>query len=468
MGKRCMLYADIQSLQTEVTGSGTLVTANFPDGTKEHVLVDFGLFQGSDENVKLNSKIGFLPKDLSAILVTHAHIDHIGRIPMLYKNGANCKTFMTNDTLIVAEKLLNNTACILANNEKKDEQLYSIADYEKAMIEFRSCECDDVINITEHISVKFIQNQHIAGAAMIFICISYENERCIKLLFSGDVNNTHAFSTKHTTLPSWLKETELSMLMCESTYGARKKVPDEHGKFKREIEEFSKEDKTILIPAFSFGRFQNILLCLKELQDEGKLSLNIPIYIDGKLGIDITAIWAKLETVELKDFIPTDVQIVQDKKILMADKNPKIIVTTSGMGNFGPAREYLVHYIEDDNAVIYLTGYSSQGTASRTVLEGVYDEELQVNGIICHKKATVTFTGEFSSHAKKNELIEYIRSFAKVNCLLLNHGEAEQKISLAKSYKESYKTNIKTIGIIDGKTVYRINSYGFVKSYQMF
>lgn len=91
MGKRCMLYADIQSLQTEVTGSGTLVTANFPDGTKEHVLVDFGLFQGSDENVKLNSKIGFLSKDLSAILVTHAHIDHIGRIPMLYKNGANCK-----------------------------------------------------------------------------------------------------------------------------------------------------------------------------------------------------------------------------------------------------------------------------------------------------------------------------------------------------------------------------------------
>lgn len=258
------------------------------------------------------------------------------------------------------------------------------------------------------------------------------------------------------------------MLMCESTYGARKKVPNENGKFKREIEEFSKEDKTILIPAFSFGRFQNILLCLKELQDEGKLSLNIPIYIDGKLGIDITAIWAKLETVELKDFIPTDVQIVQDKKILMADKNPKIIVTTSGMGNFGPAREYLVHYIEDDNAVIYLTGYSSQGTASRTVLEGAYDEELQVNGIICRKKATVTFTGEFSSHAKKNELIEYIRSFAKVNCLLLNHGEVEQKISLANSYKESYKTNIKTIGIIDGKTVYRINSYGFVKSYQMF
>ena len=465
MGEKCRLYADIHSLQANVTGSGNLLVANFPDGTTESILIDFGLHQESDNNADLNSKIGFNPKDLAAILLTHAHIDHCGRIPMLYKNGATCKTIMTKDTGIIAEKLLLNTANIISSNDNQvTEQIYTMQDCEKAMREFRYCDYDDELIITSHITVKFLQNQHVPGAAMIFVKISFEEEKNITLLFSGDINEFHAFSDKKTSIPSWLEESELSMLMCEST---RKKDVSENGKFKRDIIKIlEQKDMTIIIPAFSFCRFQNILLVLKELQYEGEISPKLPIYIDGNLGIDITKIWPKLDTVELKDFMPENVNIVDNRKALMASKNPKIIVTTSGMGNFGPAREYLPHYIEDESAVIYLTGYVSPCTSARIIFDAEKGEHVLVNGINKIKKATVYCTGEFSSHAKKQELIKFVKSFKKVKFLLLAHGTYESKLALSKGCQEKCK-NVKSIGIVDGKTVFRVSAHGLVKNFEL-
>ena len=178
MGNKSRFYADLQSLQSTVTGSNNLVTVSYPDGRKEPFLVDFGMYQGSREQEELNDKIGFKPEKLVAIFLTHAHIDHCGRIPMLYKHGATCRTLMSNDTMKVAEKLLRNTESIISNDQLK-APIYNNTDLEHALKEFRACECEEFVQITENIKAMFIQNQHIPGATSVYVVISYEGEEDI-------------------------------------------------------------------------------------------------------------------------------------------------------------------------------------------------------------------------------------------------------------------------------------------------
>lgn len=175
MGEKCRFYADVQSLQSEVTGSNFLVTVSYPDGRKETFLVDFGLYQGSTDQEVLNYKIGFKPEKLVSIILTHAHVDHCGRIPMLYKHGATCRTLMTNDTMKVAEKLLINTESIISCDQDK-EPIYNFQNLENALKEFRACEYDEFVKITPNIKVMFIQNQHIQGAASVYVVLSYKGE----------------------------------------------------------------------------------------------------------------------------------------------------------------------------------------------------------------------------------------------------------------------------------------------------
>lgn len=463
MGNKSRFYADLQSLQSTVTGSNNLVTVSYPDGRKEPFLVDFGMYQGSREQEELNDKIGFKPEKLVAIFLTHAHIDHCGRIPMLYKHGATCRTLMSNDTMKVAEKLLRNTESIISNDQLK-APIYNNADLEHALKEFRACECEEFVQITENIKAMFIQNQHIPGATSVYVVISYEGEEDITILFTGDYNLVNAFSSKQTTIPSFILEKPLSMMVLESTYGSRKSKDVEKGLFKREIEELVNERKTIVIPAFAYGRYQNVLLELKQLEEEGSLA-DVPIFMDGGLGLDLTYLWQYLDTVEIKDFIPKRAVAAEDRKQVMSLNIPKIIVTTSGMGNFGPAREYIQRYISEKWASIYLTGYSSPDSNSRKILEAQEGELIKISGVVKEKRAIVKCTSEFSSHAHKEVLICFMKQFKKINFILLNHGEEESKNSLSQACYEL--NNVKDVGIMDGMTDFRINCWGLSKTFRI-
>lgn len=463
MGNKLRFYADLQSLQSDVTGSHNLVTVSYPDGRKEPFLVDFGLYQGSREQEEWNEKIGFKPEKLVAIFLTHAHIDHCGRIPMLYKHGATCRTLMSNDTMKVAEKLLKNTESIISNDQLK-APIYNNTDLEHALKEFRACEYGEFIQVTENIKVMFIQNQHIPGATSVYVVISYEGEEDITLLFTGDYNLVNAFSSKQTTIPSFILEKPLSLMVLESTYGSRKSKDVEKGLFKREIEELVNERKTIVIPAFAYGRYQNVLWKLKQLEEEGSLA-DVPIFMDGGLGLDLTYLWQYLDTVEIKDFIPKRAVAAEDRKQVMFLNIPKIIVTTSGMGNFGPAREYIPRYISEKWAAIYLTGYSSPDSNSRKILEAQEGEIIKVSGVVKEKHAIVKCTCEFSSHARKEALISFVKQFKKINFIVLNHGEEESKNSLSQACYEL--DNVKDVGIMDGMTDFRINCYGLSKTFRI-
>ena len=464
MGTKNPFYVDIQSRQDSVTGSGNVVTVSYPDGSKDLILVDFGMFQGPVEQVEKNPELKFNPAKLTAIILTHAHCDHCGRIPMLYRLGANCKTFMTADTLSIAEVMLYDTATILENSFC--DKLYDANDVETSLKYFRACKYNDEINVNSNISFRFIHNAHIAGAAMVYMKVSYSGFEDICILFSGDYKEEDVF-LEPTIIPEEILNKPLVMML-ESTYGAVTKKSEEQGVFRKEIAQEISKGKTIVIPAFAFGRTQRVLYELRQMQEERMLSLNLPIYLDGGMAIRITNKWERLESVKLTDFKPRGLHLVSDtdmRRHLMEDGKQKIIVTTSGMVSFGPARSYIPNYIGSKNACIYLTGFSTPESAARKILEAGDGAVIEVCGIMCKKSAEVHATYEFSSHARQDELVDFTQKFKKINFLLINHGEEESKNELGKQCMQC--SNIKKVGIMDGATDFRVGPYGLIKTLKM-
>lgn len=453
MGEKVDFYTTLRTPQSDVTGSENLITVIYPDKREESFLVDFGLYQGSKEQEVKNSEIQLKPQNLCAILLTHAHMDHAGRIPLLYKYGAKCRTFCTKDTMRVSEILLKDAPKVLTS--------YDESNVEKAMKEFRYCEYGDSIQITSHITAKFLPNSHTAGASMILVTISYPGKKDIVWQFSGDYKSSDKFCGTSKIIDDTSQE--ISCFLLESTYGGRNR--EQVSKFRNDIVKNLEKFETFLIPVFSFGRAQRILLELTQMQEEGLLPINVTIYLDGGMAIELTNIWSDLETVKNIKFIPKNLVYVKNRKDVITDKKKKIIVTTAGMGSYGPAREYIPHYINDEYALIYLCGYSSPDSNARKIFEAKHDEYLVVSGILRQKKATVLCTEEFSSHADQSELVALIKSYNKIDTVLLNHGQNEQSQKLGESIYNAMK--IKDIGIVDGKTAFKIGPYGLIKTFQI-
>ena len=324
----------------------------------------------------------------------------------------------------------------------------------------------DLPGISGEIRMMFIRNEHIPGAASVCIEVVPENEQSFRLFFSGDYNISNAFSSKITQIPREILEKPISFFLMESTYGKTSKKQIENGKFAADVEKAIVDGKSILATAFAYGRIQNILLILKQMQESGALSKKIPIYLDGGLGISLTKLFPDLNSVDVKDFLPENLIFVTDRKFLLSERSQneqKIIITTSGMGNYGPAHDYIPAFIEKENWLIYITGFAAEGSNARKIVDAEKLEEVFVSGIVRIKKAEVCSTSEFSSHAKKEDLIDFIKSFIKIEFLAWNHGPKESMEAMA---RQSYGLeNVKNVGIIDGKTMYRVNKDGYVKEF---
>ena len=227
-----------------------------------------------------------------------------------------------------------------------------------------------------------------------------------------------------------------------------------------------KTDGTALIPVFSLGRMQEILYILKTLQDEGKIPNEIPVYVDGKLGMKYTYMAASgTFTIDedKREFLPQNV-IYVDKTIrgnIIKDNKPKIIVTTSGMGSHGPAHTYIPIYITRKNVLIQFTGYVAEGTLGRELKDTPKGEAVKIGGVLYRKQADVEYTNEFSGHAKADEIITFLKKFEKINLVLVNHGEFYSKDVLAERILD--EIDPKNVGIL-GRYFYRISPYGLVTS----
>ncbi len=466
MGSKCRFYVDIQSLSSGVTGSCHLCIVRYPDCTFSRFIVDCGLFQGTDEKGDENFTFPFNANNIDFVLVTHNHVDHIGRLPLLYKNGYEGKIYTTPPTSMLLPLSLYDSFKVLKDTCKRRNipTLYSDSNVGQALKNVQPIPFCKSVELTENIKVTFFYNGHLIGAALILVEISYPGEENINLLFTGDYNNKNIFFDVP-PLPQEVLDLPIN-IMQECTYGYMDS--DEIAQsFETNILEAINNNASIVVPVFSLGRSQEILYFLKNLQETGKLSTSIPTYFDGRLAHRYTELYLKKDLGikdEMTDFLPSGLQFVDAsiRDSIIEDNHSKIILTTSGMGSYGPAQLYIPAFIKRENALIHFTGYTAEGTLGHRLKTAEIGDFVKVGGLIAEKKARVEYTTEFSAHAKADELITFLQQFTNINLVLLNHGEETVKENFAKRVIKQVPA--KNVGIASRDTFFRISAYHLIKT----
>lgn len=470
MGKMQRFYIDIMALHKEVTGSCILNIIKFPDGSTKKVLVDCGLFQELDY-AELNKSLPFNASELDYVIVTHNHVDHTGRLPLLIKNGYRGDIHMSYTTSKLVPYAIEDSYKVLKNKAKlaSEPQLYTDSDVDETLKHIKGHPYDESIWLDNNIKLTFFMNGHLPGAICVLMQVKYRDYgqyyQDINVLFTGDYNNKNLFFDVP-SIPKWVHQLPITIIQ-ESTYGDMNSSDVEYI-FEQNVLNALIEGKEIIVPVFSLGRSQEIMYTLKNWQESGKIDKSIPIYLDGKLAMRYTNLYLKdgLDNKEdCKDFLPENFNFVSDNDMrnsIMHDNRCKIILTTSGMGSYGPAQTYLPVYLRRSNALIHFTGYCAEGTLGRRLFDCPLEDKVEISGLQVKKCADVQFTSEFSAHAKADELIDFLRSFESINLLLVNHGNIEKKEIYANRVID--ELNPKDVGILGRDYFFRIDGYGFKKS----
>lgn len=463
MGQKTPFYADVMACHDEVTGSCILVSVNNPNKTQTRFMIDCGLGHGKEMEI-FNEDFPFNPENFEFAIVTHNHVDHTGRLPLLAKKWFEGNIYVSRPTSKLLPHALYDSLKVLRSvaKNKNSASLYEEEDVKKALNLVVPIDYDVTFSPCENIKVTMFKNGHLVGAAVVLIQISYPGYDDINILFSGDYNKKNVFFEVK-KLPDWVKKLQLTVV-CESTYGSMntneiKKV------FNENVIKAIEEQKTVVMPVFSLGRMQETLLYLKNMQKDGSISKDIPIYVDGKLGLKYTKLYSNKELeVDVKDFEPQGMFIVdkRNRGFVLKSVDTKIIVTTSGMGTYGPAQEYIPEYLQRRNALIHFMGYCAEGTLGYKLKEAKNNSAVEINGVLIKKRAQVEFTNEFSAHAKADELIEFLQQFQNLKLCLVNHGEVDVKKKFADRVLN--EVEVKNVGILNREYVFRICPYGFVKT----
>lgn len=436
-----------------VTGSCHCLEVN---GKK--ILIDCGLQQGRDEYD--DNKLDFAPGCIDFVLVTHAHIDHSGRIPLLAKGGFNGLIYTTRLTGQLMSIMLRDSAHIQESDAQWQNQkgrragrplvepLYTVADAEAALELVRTKEYGETFDLCEGVKVRFNDAGHLLGSAAIEVWCT-ENGITKKLVFSGDLGNVDQPVIRD---PQFL--TEADYVVMESTYGDRNhEVPESYVDMLAQLidETFSKGGN-IIIPSFAVGRTQELLYFLREIKDKGlvKTAPNFTVCVDSPLAAEATKIYAG----DLHGYLDEDAiailqggddlftfpgltlsQSVEESRALNSDRTPKIIISASGMCDAGRIRHHLKHNLWRSECAVVFVGYQAEGTLGRRLLEGaksvrLFGEEIAVNARI------LNFPG-LSSHADRDHLLGWIKHFSPApQQVFVVHGDAPVAEYFANSLKE--------------------------------
>ena len=466
MGCKSRFHVDIMDVHDKVTGSCHLCVTSKPYGDRLKFTVDCGIFQ-QDEGDELNQKLPFNASDIEFCLVTHNHVDHIGRLPFLAKNGFRGKIYTTETTCNLMQEALKDSYSVLKSRAKTagNHPIYEEEDVDCAISLCTPCPYEETIQINENVKVNFFENAHLPGAAVILVRISFPEYEDINLLFTGDYNNKSVFQND-VQIPQWVLDLPITVIQ-ESTYGDTDSSEVEPC-FDRNVLKAIEEGWTVLAPVFSLGRSQEILYRLKCLQKSGKLDVQVPIYLDGKLAIRYTNMYLKgLAGIreDMQDFLPENFSFVDKPlrhSLLNEDNSCKIILTSSGMGSYGPARSYIPAYLGRQKMLIHFTGYTAIGTMGRKIKDTPAGEVVNVAGLLIKKKAKVEYTSEFSAHARADTMINFLKQFSNLKLVLVNHGEPEVKEKFAKRILNEVAP--KNVGVLSRETLFRVDAWGLVKT----
>lgn len=417
-----------------VTGSKHLLTV---DGKR--FLIDCGLFQGSDELSQRNwQQLPIPANEIDFVLITHAHIDHIGYLPKLVRDGYRGPIMCTAGTAAITRLSLPDSGQLqeeyarYANKKgfskhKPALPLYTEDDAKTACKQIVEQKFDEVIQLAADCSMRYRRAGHILGSA--FIEFYLPDGRCI--LFSGDLGRFHTPILRD---PYMVESADV--LLIESTYGDRvHPKTDIAADLLGIVSEAEQTGGMILIPAFAIGRTQDILFFLNELQMAGKLP-EIPIFVDSPMAVDATQIYARhhedhdleMEELESEDHNPLRprhiefVRKVQDSKRLNGLRGPGIIIASSGMATGGRIVHHLSQRLDDPTTIVVFVGYQAEGTLGRRLLEGA--PEARIMGHPVEVKAAIRSIGALSAHADSDEILDWMRGFkVRPKATYIVHGE---------------------------------------------
>ena len=426
-----------------VTGSCHCLEVN-----GKRILVDCGLQQGRDE--VSNSEFPFAANTIDCVLVTHAHIDHSGRIPMLIKQGFQGRILTTRLTADLLDIMLLDSAHIQEQDAEwknrkgerssapKVEPLYTIEDASRVREFVTTCEYGEKIDLCEGVTVEFIDAGHLLGSASIIVDAT-EGGVTKRLVFSGDLGNINQPIIRD---PVHIHGADYVVM--ESTYGDRNHT--EVWSYTDDLAEII--DKTIarggnvIIPSFAVGRTQELLYFIREIKDAGLVKSNpdFPVYIDSPLAKKATTIF----TGNLHGYLDEDaLALVQDgthmfnftnlrmtetseeSKALNEEPTPKVIISASGMCDAGRIRHHLKHNLWREECTVVFVGFQGEGTLGRALLDGAKSVKLFGEEIAVRAKI-VNFQG-LSSHADRDHLLAWISAFTekKPRHVFVVHGDRE-------------------------------------------
>ncbi len=392
-----------------VTGSNYLIESD-----KMKMLVDCGLFQGSRVSEDKNEEpFSYDPASIDALFVTHAHLDHVGRIPKLVKDGFKGEIFSTMPTRDFAELMLIDSLGVMRKEARrnKKEAIYSEADVEKAMKLWETVDYHNRLQVGDF-EINFREAGHILGSAMVEISRGGK-----KFLFSGDLGNP-----PNPILRDMEKISDIDYLSIESTYGDREHEPSTDTKLKleRAIEDTVHKGGVLMIPAFSLERTQKLLFQIDELVENGRIP-KVPIFLDSPLAIKATAIYKKYSRYyneRAKEVLRSGDSLFQFpglKMTLRTDESkrindvpaPKIIIAGSGMSNGGRIIHHEKRYLSDPKNTLLIIGYQASGSLGRRLLEG--DKTVKILGETITVRANIESIQGYSAHPDMNDLFNFVK-----------------------------------------------------------
>lgn len=437
----------------EVTGSCTLLEA-----CGKTIMIDCGMEQGRD--IYENAELPVLPSQVDYLLLTHAHIDHSGKIPALTSGGFTGHIYTTAATAKLCGIMLLDSAHIQEfeagwRNRKAKRAgtapyvpLYTAEDAAKALKQFVSCDYETEYNLCDGISIKFTDAGHLLGSASITVTVT-ENGKTERIVFSGDLGNTDRPLINDPGQPE-----SADYIVIESTYGNRLhgERPDYIGQLTKIIQETFDRGGNVVIPSFAVGRTQELLYLLRIIKEKGLVKGHdrFPVYVDSPLAVEATEIYSGSmldyydpETRQLLEqginpikFPELKLSVTSDDSVAInIDKTPKIILSASGMCEAGRIRHHLKHNLWRKDSTVLFVGYQAEGTLGRSLVDGadtvrLFGESIKVN-------ARIEKLEGISGHADKKILLSWLDGFKqKPKMIFVNHGEDEACDEFARTITE--------------------------------
>lgn len=428
----------------EVTGSKHLIHAN---GKK--ILLDCGMFQGRrKEAAKKNADFGFNPAEIDAVVLSHAHIDHSGLLPLLVKQGFKGPIYCTHATRDLCHYMLLDSAYIqereaeyinkkkLKKDEAPIEPLYTTEDAKKALNQFYGIGYERTFVVEDGVAACFYDAGHILGSAAVHLIVyEKDKDKRTNIGFTGDLGRRNIPLLRD---PQVLPHSDYYLTEC--TYGDRlhESVTDADDQLIKIVNDTYKKGGKLIIPAFSVGRTQEVVYRLNVAVKNGDIP-EFPIFVDSPLSGNITEVFSAhpecFDRETYREFIDNRlnpfgfgrlkyISDVEESKKLNSYQGPCIIISASGMCEFGRILHHLKNNIEDHKNSILIVGYQAEHTLGRRIKEG--KKVVNIFGDSYHVRADVHTINAFSAHADRSDLLDYVGRVEGVKKIFLVHGEKDQ------------------------------------------